>query len=151
MTCECVTPSACTETIRRARKPHECDECCLLIHVGERYVYTSGIWDGEPSSFHRHVECVEFSRAYKNHVREARQAEIKRNDDDRERAVVMGDLRAKAATYMHAANLYDDICDCVAIGELAEQLEAFCINVLGYCPEDGQPPRTIRFENGGAR
>ena len=50
-------PECSVEKTRKARKQHTCCECHLPIPVGAQYVHTSGIWDGEPSTFKQHVEC----------------------------------------------------------------------------------------------
>jgi len=41
-----------SETVERtARKPHKCCECHRQIESGERYTITSGVWEGEFSTF----------------------------------------------------------------------------------------------------
>lgn len=52
-------PSCSTTQIRAARKQHKCCECREPIMPGARYEYTSGIWDGQPSSFKTCLLCVE--------------------------------------------------------------------------------------------
>lgn len=42
-----------------ARKQHRCCECSAPIQVGERYIKTKGVWDGEFSEFKQHELCAE--------------------------------------------------------------------------------------------
>ena len=51
-------PSATSETWRRARKSHLCCACGEEIHAGDRYHYTSGIWDGRADSFKHCARCM---------------------------------------------------------------------------------------------
>lgn len=44
-------PSCSTSTLRVAKKNHTCYECGKPIQKGDIYKYTSGVWDGRPSSF----------------------------------------------------------------------------------------------------
>ena len=48
-----------TETIRKARKDHQCYECGEPIAKGTQYEYVSGIWEGEPTSFKTCLACVD--------------------------------------------------------------------------------------------
>ena len=50
-------PSACHETWRTARKEHDCYACGEVIRRGDRYHFTSGIWDGYPGSFKHCARC----------------------------------------------------------------------------------------------
>jgi hypothetical protein len=70
MWCDLESPSCYREIVRKARKPHTCGDCKGQIPVGERYTYISGIWDGDPSSFHRCQDCT--------HLR----CEIRKETDD---------------------------------------------------------------------
>lgn len=51
------SPSAFSETHRRARKRHQCDECHRHIEPGDRYQYVSGIWDGRQDSYKTCARC----------------------------------------------------------------------------------------------
>ena len=54
----------CMSTImRKARKIHRCCECGGEIKVKDSYQYTSGIWDGRPSSFKQCKTCAEVFNA----------------------------------------------------------------------------------------
>lgn len=44
---------------RKARKPHKCWECHKTIEKGEVYEYSSGIFDGDPFSTKRCMDCAE--------------------------------------------------------------------------------------------
>ena len=50
-------PSAFRSVIRKARKAHKCCECHNVINIGDRYQYSSGIWDGEPDSYKQCLGC----------------------------------------------------------------------------------------------
>lgn len=50
-------PDACSESWRRARKPHKCCACDEAIGAGQRYHFTSGIWDGRASSYKHCARC----------------------------------------------------------------------------------------------
>ena len=56
-------PSAFKTETRRARKHHLCCECGTAIAVGDRYQYSSGIWDGEPSDYKQCLNCHEIMEA----------------------------------------------------------------------------------------
>lgn len=60
MMCACDdNPAQCSTTlVRTARKAHRCYECSATIAPGERYRFTSGIWDGEPASFRWCADCA---------------------------------------------------------------------------------------------
>ena len=45
-------------TNRRARKAHKCCECSKRIEVKEVYEYSSGIFNREPFSYKRCLDCV---------------------------------------------------------------------------------------------
>ena len=57
-------PSAFYSKQRKARKEHQCFECCKKIPVGAVYEYASGIWDGEASSFKTCLRCVGLREAH---------------------------------------------------------------------------------------
>jgi hypothetical protein len=57
-----------TETPRRARKAHKCDECAGVILVGRRYVECSGIQDREPFRLRVHAECMALWRFVEREV-----------------------------------------------------------------------------------
>ena len=44
--------------IRRARKAHKCCECSKRIEAKEVYQYSSGIFDHEPFSYKRCLDCA---------------------------------------------------------------------------------------------
>lgn len=52
-------PSAFKTETRVARKHHLCCECEIIISVGDRYQYSSGIWDGEPADYKQCINCSE--------------------------------------------------------------------------------------------
>lgn len=52
-------PSCSSTTLRTARKDHICCECDLGIKKGDKYEYTSGVWDGYPDSFKTCLSCKE--------------------------------------------------------------------------------------------
>ncbi len=58
------TPSAFTETERKARKAHKCCECRQIIGIGEKYQYCSGIWDGVPDSYKTCLSCLTLRNDY---------------------------------------------------------------------------------------
>lgn len=52
-------PSFYHSTTRRARKIHRCIECHGPIPPGTRYLHVFGVWDGDASGMHTHLECYE--------------------------------------------------------------------------------------------
>lgn len=50
-------PSAFSRVKRKARKTHACCECGREIKKADQYIYSSGIWDGEPGSFKQCLNC----------------------------------------------------------------------------------------------
>lgn len=52
----CESPKAFTSVTRKARKAHKCHECRTEIKPGERYQYSSGVWD-EPGSYKQCLFC----------------------------------------------------------------------------------------------
>ena len=57
-------PSFSNNVIRRAAKPHVCEECGDAILKGDRYEYASGMWDGEFMAFKTCLVCVEVRTAF---------------------------------------------------------------------------------------
>lgn len=58
--CDGDSPTWCTiRDVKRARKPHKCDECSAPMPLGSPYEYTSGLWDGMVMDFHICPLCVE--------------------------------------------------------------------------------------------
>jgi hypothetical protein len=55
--CDGDAPSASSDRWRTARKEHQCCGCGETIRRGDRYHFTSGIWDGEPASFKHCARC----------------------------------------------------------------------------------------------
>ena len=58
-------PQAFQVQTRTAKKQHTCCECSQTISAGDKYEYSSGIWDGEPSSFKTCSSCAEIRQEYK--------------------------------------------------------------------------------------
>jgi hypothetical protein len=59
------TPPECMyQRQRKARKDHACCECSRTIKAGSTYEFTSGIWDGEPSSHKTCLRCVGLRAAF---------------------------------------------------------------------------------------
>lgn len=54
-------------TTQAARKSHTCDHCGKPIVIGERYLRTRGVWEGNPGVFRSHVECDEASTAWRDY------------------------------------------------------------------------------------
>ena len=50
-------PKCSTSVDRKSRKIHKCDGCFAEIKSGDKYRYTSGIWD-EPDSFKHCLNCA---------------------------------------------------------------------------------------------
>lgn len=57
-------PQAFREVKRKARKEHKCCECHDIIPKGETYIYSSGIWDGEPNSYKTCLSCEAVRNEY---------------------------------------------------------------------------------------
>lgn len=57
-------PQAFQQLTRTAKKQHKCCECKLAINAGDKYEYSSGVWDGKPSSFKTCLSCVEIRDEY---------------------------------------------------------------------------------------
>lgn len=45
--------------VSKARKKYECYECGNKISAGDKYEYTSGMWEGDWSTFRTCLSCVE--------------------------------------------------------------------------------------------
>lgn len=64
MDCSCVFIEEYTESefsdskITKARKTHKCVECGETIKKGDRYEYTSGLWDGDFSVYKTCMNCL---------------------------------------------------------------------------------------------
>lgn len=52
-------PSCMFQKIRKARIDHKCCECFCVIHKGQNYLYTSGVWGGAGQSFKQCIDCHE--------------------------------------------------------------------------------------------
>lgn len=50
-------PQAFSTKTRTARKAHKCCECGDDINPGDKYQYSSGIWDGEAASYKQCLIC----------------------------------------------------------------------------------------------
>lgn len=61
---DCELPSCFTQKIRVARKSHKCCECGSGIVKGERYEYSSGIWDSIPDSYKTCKSCADLRDDY---------------------------------------------------------------------------------------
>lgn len=68
--CDCITPDAFWQRLRKARKEHVCCECRREIVIGETYVCVSGIWDGYPETHKicQPCEALRQSEQTINHV-----------------------------------------------------------------------------------
>lgn len=56
-------PSVFRQITRTARKEHRCCECSGAINPGSNYIYSSGIWDGDPSDYKQCLICAEVAIA----------------------------------------------------------------------------------------
>jgi len=56
-------PDAFTAKTRKAAKPHTCCECGAAIEKGDKYRYSSGVWDGDAYSFKQCLNCHEIMEA----------------------------------------------------------------------------------------
>lgn len=66
--CDYDRPSVYRQSVVRARKERQCDECARKIKAGDRYQYTFGIWEGYPSSFYTCSSCTDILQWTKNNV-----------------------------------------------------------------------------------
>jgi hypothetical protein len=66
--CDYEPPSFCRREIRKARKPHKCDECSGLIAVGEHYEHVRGKWEGAMDTFNTCERCVDIRTWTENNV-----------------------------------------------------------------------------------
>lgn len=60
---DCDPCEVARSVIRTARREHHCHECREQIRPGQRYEYTSGIFEGEPFSQKVCLFCVEIGNA----------------------------------------------------------------------------------------
>lgn len=51
-------PECYSETWRKARREHQCEECGTRIVPGESYRAASGIWDGRAATHKQCAECA---------------------------------------------------------------------------------------------
>lgn len=63
----CDMPEFCNVIeVKKSRKEHLCCECGDKIPVGSSYVYISGKWSGDISSYYQHQECAEACRSVRD-------------------------------------------------------------------------------------
>ena len=65
--CDYDAPQFYNRTIRKARKPHKCEECSGPILVGEKYEYVSGKWEWV-DEFKTCMRCHDIRQWVKNNV-----------------------------------------------------------------------------------
>jgi hypothetical protein len=95
--CDYDAPSFYNCSIRKARKPHKCEECSGVIVVGERYEYVSGKWDGWVNDFKTCERCRDIRTWVRNNVPCLCWAHGNMIEDCKE-AVVEAQYRAKEET-----------------------------------------------------
>ncbi len=61
-------PSAWSETWRRARKAHGCCACGETIRPGDRYHYSSGVWEGRGESWKHCARCWVIYQSIADHA-----------------------------------------------------------------------------------
>lgn len=66
--CDYDQPEFYHEELRKARKPHKCEECSGTIIVGELYEHVRGKWDGYVDSFKTCQRCRDIRQWVKNNV-----------------------------------------------------------------------------------
>jgi hypothetical protein len=66
--CDYDPPDFCHIEIRRARKPHKCDECGGMIIPNEPYEYTRAKWEGCIDNFKICERCYDIRVWTKNNV-----------------------------------------------------------------------------------
>jgi hypothetical protein len=66
--CDYDAPQFYAAAIRKARKPHRCDECGGCILPGEPYEYVSAKWEDLISVFKTCQHCVDIRTWTKNNV-----------------------------------------------------------------------------------
>lgn len=66
--CDYDPPEFYHKEIRRARKPHKCEECSGTISPGEQYEHARGKWDGYVDSFKTCERCYDLRVWVKNNV-----------------------------------------------------------------------------------
>lgn len=67
-TCDYDPPAFYHREIRRARKPHNCEECGAPILPGETYEHVRGKWEGYISTFDTCQFCLDIRQWTKNNV-----------------------------------------------------------------------------------
>lgn len=67
--CECSIdydgPDFLREKHVKARKPHQCSDCRGAIQPGEVYLHTTGMWDGDISTFKTCKGCQGLRRLFR--------------------------------------------------------------------------------------
>lgn len=53
----CDKPDVFNSTLRTARKAYKCCECGIAINGGDKYRYSSGIWNREPAAYKQCESC----------------------------------------------------------------------------------------------
>lgn len=66
--CDYDPPAFYKEEIRRARKPHKCDECGGTISVGEQYEHVWGKWEGYVAHIDTCERCRDIYQWTRNNV-----------------------------------------------------------------------------------
>lgn len=66
--CDYDPPSFYHQEIRKARKPHRCNECGTLILPGERYEHVRGKWEGYIDNLDTCERCLDIRQWVKNNV-----------------------------------------------------------------------------------
>lgn len=62
-------PSCITETVRTAKKAHKCCECGSVINPGDKYRYTSGVWNSQGQSFKQCLHCTKLFDGYRDFIK----------------------------------------------------------------------------------
>jgi hypothetical protein len=66
--CDWDAPSFYRRALRKARKPHACEECGHKIQAGESYEYVAAKWDGCLSTFYTCERCHDILVWLKNNI-----------------------------------------------------------------------------------
>jgi hypothetical protein len=66
--CDYDPPDFYHREIRKARKPHKCDECAGIILPGDQYEHVRGKWEDCISTFETCGHCVDIRTWVKNNV-----------------------------------------------------------------------------------
>ncbi|TKI06225.1 hypothetical protein [Martelella alba] len=98
--CDIDAPSCFKEITRTARKQHKCCECRHPIMPGDKYVYYSGVWDGEPADFKRCLICDEVAKKF---------SEI------HDCAVCFRGLRAEFSDYQEQSDTYASLAEILGV------------------------------------